>query len=47
VSKASKRHLLGNSYRIQHDIGAGVRGEPLDRFIDALLAVVDQTIGAN
>ena len=47
VVDASERYVFGDSHRIEHDIGAGVRGEPLDRFVNARFAVVDKMIGAE
>ena len=44
-------HLSATScaipHRIEHDVGAGVRGEPLHRLVNARFGVVDKMIGAE
>jgi hypothetical protein len=42
VIDASERYLLCDPHRIQHDVGAGVRCEPLDRFVNTRFGVVDK-----
>ena len=47
VVDTSERYILCDSHRIQHDVGAGVRGKPVHRFVNARFGVVDKVIGAE